>query len=78
MTTRARILWIGIPSALLLICAVMMFWLNYEPPVFNPTARATVHAQEHGHQLVTGYTTTAALIETADVLLQQTRGIHVQ
>ncbi len=74
MTTRARILWIGVPSALLLICAVMMFWLNYEPSVFNPTARATVHAQEHGHQLVTGYTTTAALIETADVLLSKRGG----
>lgn len=74
MTTRARILWIGVPSALLLICAVMMFWLNYEPSVFNPTARATVHAQEHGHQLVTGYTTTATLIETADVLLSKRGG----
>jgi hypothetical protein len=74
MTTRARILWIGVPSALLLICAVMMFWLNYEPSVFNPAARATVHAQEHGHQLVTGYTTTAALIETADVLLSKRGG----
>jgi hypothetical protein len=74
MTTRARILWIGIPSALLLICAVMMFWLNKEPPLFNPIARATVHAQEHGHQVVTGYTTTATLIETMDVLLHKRGG----
>ena len=74
MTTRAKILWIGIPSALLLICAVLMFWLNYEPPVFNPIARATVHAQEHGHQVVTGYTTTVALIETVDVMLNKRGG----
>jgi len=74
MTTRARILWIGIPSALLLICAAMMFWLNNEPPVFNPIARATVHAQEHGHQVVTGYTTTATLIETMNVLLHKRGG----
>jgi len=74
MTTRARILWIGIPSALLLICAVMMFWLNYEPPPFNPIARATLHAQEHGHQVVTGYTTTTTLIETVDVLLHKRGG----
>ncbi len=74
MTTRARILWIGIPSALLLICAVMMFWLNNEPPLFNPIARATVHAQEHGHQVVTGYTTTTTLIETMDVLLHKRGG----
>lgn len=74
MTTLSRILWIGIPSALLLICAVMMFWLNHEPPLFNPVARATVHAQEHGHQVVTGYTTTATLIETANVLLNKRGG----
>ena len=72
--TKARILWIGIPSALLLICAVMMFWLNYEPPVFNPVAKATVHAQEHGHQVVTGYTTTTTLIETMNVLLHKRGG----
>ena len=74
MSTRARILWIGVPSALLVICAVMMFWLNYEPPLFNPTARATVHAQEHGHEIVTGYTTTTTLIETVDVLLNKRGG----
>jgi len=51
-----------------------MYWLNYEPPVFNPIARATVHAQEHGHQVVTGYTTTVALIETVDVMLNKRGG----
>jgi len=74
MTTRAKILWIGIPSALLLINAVMMFWLNDEPPLFNPIARATVHAQEHGHQVVTGYTTTVTLITVMDVLLNKRGG----
>jgi hypothetical protein len=74
MTTLSRTLWFGIPSALLLICAVMMFWLNHEPPVFNPVARATVHAQEHGHQVVTGYTTTSTLIEIVRVLLNKRGG----
>jgi hypothetical protein len=74
MTNRAKILWFGIPSALLLICAIMMFWLNYEPPLFNPIAKATVHAQKHGHQVVTGYTTTSTLIETMDVLLHKRGG----
>ena len=74
MTTWARILWIGIPSALLLLGAAMMFWLNDEPPLFNPIARATVHAQEHGHQVVTGYTTTVTLIGTMDVLLNKRGG----
>jgi hypothetical protein len=74
MTTLARILWIGIPSALLLICAVMMLWLNHEPPPFNPGARATVHAQDHGHQVVAGYTTTTTLLETVEVLLGKRGG----
>ncbi len=74
MTKTARILWISIPSVLLLFCAVMMFWLNHEPAHFNPFQTATVHAQEHGHQVVTGYTTTATLIETVDVLLNKRGG----
>jgi hypothetical protein len=74
MTQTARILWISIPSALLLICAVMMFWFNHEPAHFNPVQRATVHAQEHGHQVVPGYITTATLIETVDVLLNKRGG----
>jgi hypothetical protein len=74
MTTRARILWVGVPSVLLLICAVMMFWLNYEPPTFNPVARATVRSQQYGHQVVTGYTTTATLIETTDMMLNKRGG----
>jgi len=74
MTQTARILWISIPSALLLICAVMMFWLNHEPALFNPIQQATVHAQEHGQQVVTGYTTTATLIETVDVMLNKRGG----
>ena len=52
----------------------MMFWLNHEPAHFNPIQRATVHAQEHGHQVVTGYTTTATLIETVDVMLNKRGG----
>jgi len=74
LSQRARILWISIPSALALICLVMMFFLNHEPPAFNPIARATFHAQEHGHQVVTGYTTTSTLIEVVDVMLNKRGG----
>jgi hypothetical protein len=52
----------------------MMFFLNYEPPRFNPVARATLHAQEHHQKVVTGYTTTATLIETANILLTKRGG----
>jgi len=52
----------------------MMFFLNHEPPPFNPIAAATLHAQEHHHKVVTGYTTTATLIEAVDVLLTKRGG----
>jgi hypothetical protein len=69
-----RVLWIAVPSTLLLLCLVAMFYLNHEPPPFNPTSRATIHAQAHGHQLVTGYTTTATLVEAVDVMLTKRGG----
>jgi hypothetical protein len=71
---KAWALWGGAAAMLLLICLVAMFFLNHEPPRFNTTARATLHAQEHGHQLVTGYATTATLIDTVDVLLNKRGG----
>jgi hypothetical protein len=74
MNLRSRVLWISISCALLLICAVMMFWLNHEPDSFNPFQKATVHAQNHGHQVVTGYTTTATLMEVVEVMLNKRGG----
>lgn len=71
---RARALWISIPSFLVLLCLVMMFFLNHEPPAFNPVAAATLHAQKHHHQVVTGYTTTSTLMETVDVMLNKRGG----
>jgi hypothetical protein len=74
LSLSARTLWIAIPSVLLLVCGIMMFYLNHEPAAFNPVERATLHAQEHGHQVVTGYTTTATMIEVVDVLLNKRGG----
>jgi hypothetical protein len=74
LSPRARALWISVPSILVLLCLVMMFFLNHEPPPFNPIASATLHAQEHHHKVVTGYTTTATLIETVEVLLHKRGG----
>jgi len=74
LSLRTRSLAVGIPSALVLICLVMMFFLNHEPPPFNPIASATVHAQNHRHKVVTGYTTTATLIDTVNVLLDKRGG----
>ena len=74
LSQRAKILWISIPSGLILLCLVLMFFFNHEPPTFNTSGRATLHAQEHGHQVVTGYTTTSTLIETVNVLLHKRGG----
>ena len=74
LSRRARILWIGVPLTLLLVCGLLMFWYNHEPEPFNPVARATLHAQQHGHELVTGYVTTATLLEVVDVLLNKRGG----
>ena len=74
LSPRMRALWISVPSFVVLLCLVMMFFLNHEPPPFNPIASATLHAQEHHNKVVTGYTTTATLIETVDVLLTKRGG----
>ena len=74
LSLSARALWISIPSLLAIVCLVMMFFLNYEPPLFNPIAAATVHAQEHHHKVVTGYATTATLLEAVEVLLDKRGG----
>ncbi len=74
LSQRARVLWIGIPSALVIICLAMMFFFNHEPAAFNPIAKATLHAQNHGHQVVTGYTTTSTLMEVVDEMLHKRGG----
>jgi hypothetical protein len=65
---------IGIPSLLAVICLALMFWYNHEPDRFDPIEKARLHADAHGHVAVTGYTTTAALIETVEVLLSKRGG----
>ncbi|MDX1380376.1 MAG: DUF2333 family protein [Xanthomonadales bacterium] len=74
LSRRARILWITVPSVLVVLCLAAMFYLNHEPAPFRPEVRATLHAQNHNHKVVTGYTTTATLIEVVDVLLSKRGG----
>lgn len=64
----------GIPSALLVICLSLMFWYNHEPPLFDAVEKSHEHAALHGHSIVTGYTTTAVMIETVNVLLNKRGG----
>jgi hypothetical protein len=69
-----KTLWIGIPAFLVVLCLGMMFWLNDEPDLFDAVERSREHASAHGHELVTGYVTTATLIETVEVLLSKRGG----
>ena len=65
-----------IASAIALVVLILaaMFWYNHEPEMFDPASRSQVKASANGHELVTGYTTTSALIETVDVLLNKRGG----
>ena len=69
-----RKLLISIPIALIVICGGMMFWYNHEPEMFDPIERARLHSQAHNHAEVTGTSTTSALLEVANVLLNKRGG----
>ena len=69
-----RKIWIAIPVVLIIFCGGMMFWLNHEPDLFDPVEKAKLHAGAHGHADVTGTTTTSALLEVVDVLLNKRGG----
>ena len=69
-----RKLLIWVPVALIVICLGMMFWYNNEPDMFDPVERARAHALQHKHADVTGTTTTSALLEVVDVMLNKRGG----
>ena len=69
-----KYLYYGVPAFLVTACLALMFWYNHEPDLFDPVERARVHAQDHGHAVVTGYTTTSTMIETVNVMLNKRGG----
>jgi hypothetical protein len=73
-TPRAHTAWAVGLGLLFLSWAIMMFWFNHEPDLFDPLERSVSHAEIHAHEVVTGYTTTATLIEVVDVLLNKRGG----
>ena len=74
LTPTQKSLAIGIPSALILVTLVGMWWFNHEPPLFDPVEQGKKHMAEHGHAPVTGFATTSALIDATDVLLDKRGG----
>ncbi len=69
-----RKLLIGVPVVLLILCGALMFWYNNEPDLFDPIERTKLHAGLHKHTIVTGTTTTSALLEVVNVMLNKRGG----
>ena len=68
-----RVLIGGVAIYLLLAVILGMFWSS-EPEPFSVTEKAQQHAQQNNTQVVTGYTTTVALMEVAGTLLSKSGG----
>ncbi|MCF6320111.1 MAG: DUF2333 family protein [Proteobacteria bacterium] len=57
-----------------LINIALMLYYDREPSLFNVEKVAAKRADLHGHQVVTGFTTTATLLEVANTLLHKPGG----
>lgn len=72
-TGRRRWLTLSV-LAVLVLCTAYLAWLDHEPDRFDPLTRAEARAEREGHDMVTGYVTTNALIEVMDTLLHKRGG----
>ena len=61
-------------SFMILSIAFLGWWWNTEPQSFDVQEKAYLASSARGHQLVTGYLTTTALIEIANTLLTKRGG----
>jgi hypothetical protein len=53
---------------------VLMFYYDQKPKLFDVKKMAAKRADLHGHKMVTGFTTTATLLEVAETLLNKPGG----
>lgn len=74
LTPLQKNLGIGVPTAIVLLMLIGMWWYNHEPELFDPIESAKAHMVEHGHAPVTGFATTSVLIDTTDILLGKRGG----
>jgi len=63
-----------IVAACLVGLLALMWWWDYEPPHFDVTAAAQAHGGASHGKVVTGSTTTAALMQSAETLLDKRGG----
>ncbi len=65
---------VGAVAAYLVVCVALAFWWDTEPDAFDVVASAEEMAADRGQAVVTGSTTTAALIRVASTLLDKRGG----
>jgi hypothetical protein len=72
---RKALKWIGtlLVIYVLVVTVVGLYW-DHEPDLFDVRAYTAQLAQANGHEVVVGYTTTAALINVAETLLEKRGG----
>ncbi|HET6603514.1 MAG TPA: DUF2333 family protein, partial [Xanthomonadaceae bacterium] len=61
-------------AILAILVLALWWWWDHEPVQFDVVERAQAHAGEHGHRVVPGVVTTAALIEVSQTLLDKRGG----
>ncbi|MEE4300036.1 MAG: DUF2333 family protein [Pseudomonadales bacterium] len=71
--TAARMTGIALVAYLFVVIVLGLYW-SLQPGLFDVEARASTRAAEMGRERVTGFTTTATLIELAETLLQKPGG----
>ena len=70
-TAKFTLLIVGI---IILIMLLIMLWWDRSPDAFDPISHAHKLASQNQHQIVTGYTSTATLIELGNSLLEKPGG----
>ena len=64
----------GVVILIVLIQLIFGFLWNTEPDAFDVAHSASQRAKQHGHQLTTGYITTATLINVSEIMLNKPGG----
>ncbi|WP_395341494.1 DUF2333 family protein [Ningiella sp. W23] len=71
ISTKSISVVIGI---IILIIALLGFWWGFEPSTYDVDELAAKHAEQHSERVVTGYTTSTALITVLETLLNKPGG----
>ena len=64
----------GLIGTYLLVSIGFAWWWDFEPDMFDVRESAMAHAEDKGHELVTGYITTATMIRISTTLLEKRGG----